>query len=139
MVSVILPIIIGTTTVVTALPFAPKIGFGRACMLGIRSIFNKPCKQSQRETDIEIILREYVNNKSLQPDQYIIVQGQKGIGKTCAIETALQRTFGVTFIGNVQPETRKDFIMSQALTSITNISFDFINKKRSAERVIWWY
>jgi len=138
MVSGIVPLI-GATTVFTALPFAPKIGFGRACMLGIRSKFFKPRKQSQRETDIEIILREFVNNKHLQPDQYLIVKGQKGIGKTCVIATALQRTFGVSFMGGVRPETNKDFIMSQALTSITNISFDFINRKRSAERVIWWY
>jgi len=127
------------TTVFTALPFAPKIGLGRACMLGIRSKFTKPQKQSQRKSDIEIILRKYVNNKSLEADQYLVVQGQKGIGKTCVIRTALQRTFGVCFIGRVRPETQQDLITSQALTSITNISMNFINKKRSAERVIWWY
>ena len=138
MVPVILPFLTATT-VFTSLPFAPKIGFGRACMLGIRSIFFKPLTQSQRKSDIEIILRKYVNNKSLQPDQYLVVQGQKGIGKTCVIETALQRTFGVSFMGSVPPETKQDLITSQALTSITNISVNFINRKRSAERVIWWY
>ena len=139
MVSVIVPLI-GATTAFTALPIAPfKIGFGRACMLAVRSKFFKPLKQSQRKNDIEIILRDYVNNKSQELDQYLIVQGPRGIGKTCAIRTALQRTCGVSFIKGVRPETQKELIMDKALTEITNIRINFIDKTASAERVIWWY
>jgi hypothetical protein len=138
MVPLIVPFV-GTTAIVTALPFVPKIGFGRACMLAVRSKFIKPPIPSQRKKDVDE-LRKHINNENIPLGFYLAVLGQNGIGKTCAIKTALQRTLGVCFMySEVRPKMSADYIVSQGLASITNITSDYVNKKHCAKRVLWWY
>jgi hypothetical protein len=69
---------------------------------------------------------------------YIVVTGQKGIGKTCLIDTALKYTCGVTKV-DVKPDADGDYIIDAALRNLTNMRFNFIDRRASAKRLIWWY
>ena len=70
----------------------PKVGFVRSLTLGWRSFFRKTYPLSVRKTDINL-LNDSVN--SLEKGSYITVTGGKGNGKSCLIDTCLNRHFGV--------------------------------------------
>ena len=77
---------------VVVLGFGPRAGPGRAFVLAARSRFHVARKVSQRD-DATSALRGMLQN--LGEDQYIVVTGQKGIGKSVVVDTATQRTCGI--------------------------------------------
>ena len=76
--------------------------------------------------------------QNLGEDQYIVVTGQKGVGKSVVVNTATQRTCGVVDVP-IAPGTLQDVIVTRALSSIANSRVGFIDPLHSARRVLWWY
>ena len=75
---------------------------------------------------------------STSQGRYVVVQGPKGVGKTCVVETALQRTCGVVVI-EVAPGAPKDAIVASALASVAGVRSSLWDPRPSALRVLWWY
>ena len=133
--------VIATFAAVSAGPaiglgLVPRAGPGRALALALRSRFSRaPSPQSARAADVQA-LRETLASTS--PGRYVVVQGPKGVGKSCVVETALQRTCGVVVV-KVAPGAREDAIVSSALASIAGIRSSMWDPRPSALRVLWWY
>ena len=73
----------------------PPVGIGRALTLGWRSYFRKNNPLSARTSEIRKITKSLV---SMEKGSYLTVIGEKGEGKTCLIDTALNRQHGVVKI-----------------------------------------
>lgn len=73
----------------------PRVGLVRAFTLGWRSFFEKAYPLSVRGDEI-MRLDAYI--KSLTKGSYIALIGGKGNGKSCLIDTTLNRRFGVVKI-----------------------------------------
>ena len=73
----------------------PPVGLGRALSLGFKSYFRTTYPLSVRQVEIK-----QLNDSILwmEKGDYITVTGGKGIGKTCLIDTTLNRHFGVVKI-----------------------------------------
>lgn len=73
----------------------PRVGFVKALTVGWRSYFKKTYPLSVRGDEIKRL-----NNciKSLARGSYITVIGGKGNGKSCFIDTTLNRRYGVVKI-----------------------------------------
>lgn len=68
--------------------------------------------------------------------KYLVVHGAKGIGKTCAIETAAQNIRGIIFTDSIWPETSANDIVQIALYSVAK-THD--NVKENALQIRSWY
>ena len=80
-------------TLAAATGVTPKIGVLRAFTVGLRSYFQSSYSPiSVRKDEIKFLR---VCLQSLEGGSYIVVTGEKGIGKTNAIDTALRGYFGV--------------------------------------------
>ena len=111
-------------------------GPGRALALALRSrLARARSPQSARASDV-LALRETL--ASISPGRYVVVQGPRGVGKTCVVETALQRTCGVVVV-EVAPGAPKDAIVSSALASVAGVRSSLWDPRPSALRVLWWY
>ena len=74
----------------------PRVGLGRALSLGFKSYLKTTSPLSVRASEIKAL-----NDSIIQMERgsYITVTGGKGYGKTCLIDTALNRHLGVVKIG----------------------------------------
>ena len=73
----------------------PRVGLVRALSLGFKSYFKTIYPLSVRASEIKQLNDSILTMKK---GSYIIVTGGKGNGKTCLIDTALNRHFGVVKI-----------------------------------------
>jgi hypothetical protein len=73
----------------------PRVGFVRALTLGYKSYFKTTHPLSVRKSEIQ-----HLNSSILwlEKGSYIIVTGGKGYGKSCLIDTTLNRHLGVVKI-----------------------------------------
>ena len=83
---------VGDLTLISAAGAMPKVGFLRALMLGGKSYFKTTTPLSVRRSEIQQLNASIL---SMQRGSYITVVGGKGNGKTCLIDTALNRHCGV--------------------------------------------
>ena len=114
----------------------PRIGPGRAFGLAIfPRLFLRAKRTSQRTEDVSN-LRNWLSKA--QEDQYIIVGGPKGVGKTCIVETATQATFGVVTV-RVPAGTSEKEIKSDVFAAITRRSLRTMDNSGSTRRVLWWH
>jgi hypothetical protein len=137
--------------VVTATPVAAvalsftgyRVGPGRALGLAFRSSrlsrllwWSKPAV-SQRHDEARD-LRELL--RTLAKKCYIILRGDKGVGKTELIEYALENRCGVVNM-SVYAETKGDDIVKGALHAFLRSTdiFSFIDPLPNARRVLWIY
>ena len=133
--------VIGTFAAVSAGPavglgLVPRAGPGRALALALRSrLARAPSPQSARAADV-LALRETLASTS--QGRYVVVQGPKGVGKSCVVETALQRTCGVVVV-KVEPGEREGAIVASALASVAGVRSSLWDPRPSALRVLWWY
>eukprot|EP00981_Chlorochromonas_danica_P009369 scaffold2637_cov270-Ochromonas_danica.AAC.2 len=99
--------------------------------LGFKSYFKTTCPLSVRASEIK-----QLNDSILWmvKGDYITVTGGKGIGKTCLIDTTLNRHLGVTESG-----ADKDLIIDQALRALTGSQLDFFKPVGSARRLLFFY
>jgi hypothetical protein len=126
-------VIIPSTAVLAGV--VPRVGPGRALALAARSWVRRADIVSQRE-DATHTLRGMLRN--LGKDQYIVVTGQKGVGKSVVVNTATQRTCGVVDV-TVEPGTPHKAIVMSALSEIANSRVGFVDPRPSVRRVLWWY
>ena len=73
----------------------PKVGAGRALIVGWKSVFSRQIPISKRKVDV-IALQKRL--RDLERGQYIVVTGGKGHGKSCLIDSALNGYKGVVKI-----------------------------------------
>ncbi len=73
----------------------PRVGLVRALSVGFRSYFRTAHPLSVRASEVQ---RLGDSLRWMEKGDYIAVTGGKGIGKTCLIEAALNRQFGVVNI-----------------------------------------
>ena len=67
-----------------------------------------------------------------------IITGEKGVGKTCLVETATRNAAGVIDI-EVNPGDNEKVIVESALRGVTNLQFSFFQPGPNARRVIFFY
>ena len=75
--------------------FIPRVGLVRALSLGFKSYFTTTYPLSVRKSDINQLSDSLL---WMEKGDYITVTGGKGIGKTCLIDTTLNRHLGVVKI-----------------------------------------
>ena len=115
----------------------PRIGPGRAVWIGLRSRFaGKPIPESLRLAEIKL-LRTMVADKDFG-QSYLVVTGEKGVGKTCLLNTVTSKTAGVIKL-EAQPRHSQDTIIENTLQELKNPPFKFMNPLKTAPRVIFWY
>jgi len=130
-----LPLITAGGAVVSAfgLGLIPRIGPARAVWIALRSRFAaKPIPESLRFAEIKLLRRMIADKNSGQ--NYLVVTGEKGVGKTCLLNTVTSKTAGVIKV-KAQPGQSQDTIIKNTLQELTRIQFDFIPPFESAKRV----
>lgn len=121
---------------VVAAGLVPRVGPGRAIMLGLSSrLFLRAETVSQRRVEVEKVRMALSNANK---DQYVVVAGSKGVGKTCIVETVTERTFGVVSV-DVQPGKSHDEIKANVFTAVTRCNPRRVELSASARRVAWWH
>lgn len=125
----------GGLALITTSRAMPRFGLVRAFTLGWGSYFKTTYPLSVRKLEINQL------NDSLQIMQrgsYITIIGRKGTGKTCLVDTTLNRQHGVVKF-STKSGADKDLIVDQALRAITGIRYNFINPIGSARRLLFFY
>jgi hypothetical protein len=85
-----LPLITAGGTVVSAVGLVPRISPGRAVWIALRSRFAfKPNPESLRFAEIKL-LRSMIACKNFG-QSYMVVTGEKGVGKTCLLNTVASK------------------------------------------------
>ena len=124
------------TVIATLAAVSTGPAVGRALALALRSrLARAPSPQSARSADVLALHKTLADTSSRR---YVVVQGPKGVGKTCVVQTALQRTCGVVVV-KVEPGEREGAIVSSALASIAGARSRLWDPSPSALRVLWWY
>ena len=114
----------------------------RALSLGLRSLIRRPQVKSLRSNEIETIRTKVHCNLNQGNDQFLVVRGPMGIGKSLVIRNALSHTWGAFFTSySITPGMKKGEIMDKVLHDFafsTGFPYPCIYKIRVAERLIWW-
>ena len=80
----------------------------RAISLGLRSLIRRPKVKSLRSNEIETIRTKVHCNLNQGNDQFLVVRGPMGIGKSLVIRNALAHTWGAFFASySITPEMKK--------------------------------
>lgn len=120
---------------VTASAFIPRVGPARAAWIALRSRFSSnPLPNSLRTAELKS-LKTMLLKKDLGQG-YLVITGEKGIGKSCLIQTATNKTPGVINL-SVSPGTKHDDIVKNALQKLTGTLG--IRPFGSAKRVVFWH
>jgi hypothetical protein len=130
------PLLLSTTGGVVTLGIVSRRPLGSALRLATRSRLRSPrLPESHRTSDVHFIrhMLETVN-----PYQYIVVKGLKGVGKTCIIETVTNRTCGVVEI-TVAAGKGSDEIVRSALEAIGYHPDSLFNSRNGVQPILWWY
>jgi len=85
----------GGLALVSGAGVIPRVGLVRALSLGFKSYFTTTYPASVRASEIKQLNDSILRMKK---GSYITVTGGKGNGKTCLIDTTLNRHFGVVKI-----------------------------------------
>jgi len=131
--AIIASVIIPSTMMLSGV--VARVGPGRALALAVRSWVRRAKKISLRDEDTQKLRRML---RTLGEDRYIVVTGQKGVGKSVVVDTATQRTCGVISVP-VAPGTSQKIIISDVLSQVANSRVSFIDPLPSVNRVLWWY
>ena len=125
----------GGAAVITFAGFVPRVGPGRAFWIAFYSrFFYKPKPMSIRSAEITE-MRRRIAEKAFEQD-YLVITGEKGVGKTCLVNTATSKTPGVIKV-EAMPGNDADMIVKKSLHQLTRI--EFWSPFNSARRVIFWH
>ncbi len=131
------PLIAASGTLIAATGLLPRIGPGRAAFVALRTRFGfRPNHESIRVAEIKL-LRSMITAKPVSQG-YVVITGQKGVGKTCLLHTVISKTPGVIEVEALASQNEQT-IIKNALCQLTNMPFDFIKPFASAQRVIFWH
>ncbi len=85
-----LPLITAGGALASALGLAPRVGPGRAAWIALRSRFaRKPVPESLRSAEIKRLKSVLADKDPRQA--YLVVTGEKGVGKSCLLSTVTRR------------------------------------------------
>ena len=132
-VATILTLVVSST--VAAAGIVPRAGPGRALVLAVKSltrVAKTPSARSKEVTALVGLLRDASSN------QYIVVTGKKGVGKSVVVDTTTQRTCGVISIP-VAPGSSQRTIVMDALSEVANSRISVVDPRASVRRILWWY
>jgi hypothetical protein len=119
-----------------AVGVVPRLGPGRAAALALTSrLFSRAAPASQRVGEVAALRRMLT---VVGRDQYIVVAGPRGVGKTCIVETATQATCGVVTV-RVPAGTHEKEILADVLTALARYYVRALDQSGSARRVLWWH
>ena len=132
-----LPLFTACGVTFSATGLTPRIGPGRAFWIALRSRFAyKPNPESLRGEEIGI-LRSRIAQKEFG-QEYFVITGEKGVGKTCFIKTVTRNTPGVITV-EALPSDDGHAIIGTVLRELTGLRFDFFRPFHSAKRVVFWH
>ncbi len=94
----------------------------------------RPQNQSQRHIDTDYFRKFALGN--VAPGQFLVVHGAKGIGKSCAIQTALQILSPVILTEPFPAGTNSTVIVNNALSLVANSES---NVRFTASSILQWY
>lgn len=128
-------VLIPSSAAVMLAGIVPRAGPVRAVALAARSWMRSTDVVSLR-TDASESLRGMLRN--LGKYQYIVVTGQKGVGKSVIVNTVTQRTCGVVSV-SVSPGKSQNDIVVKVLSEVANSRVGSFDPRPSVRRVLWWY
>jgi hypothetical protein len=112
-----LPLITAGGAVVTGL--VPRIGPGRAVFVALRSHFAfKPVPESLRSAGIKLLKIRLADKDFGQ--SYLVLTGEKGVGKSCLLRTVTSKTLGVITV-NVPAGEGEKTIIKNTLQRLTRL------------------
>jgi hypothetical protein len=131
-----LPLIAAGGAVISATGLVPRVGPGRAAWIALRSRFGcKPNHESLRVDELKL-LRSMIAEPLGQG--FLVIAGEKGVGKTCFLRTVINKTPGVITI-KALPSQNAHTIIKNVLRKLTGMPFDFFPPIGSVARVIFWH
>ena len=113
----------------------PRVGPMRATVLALSTRFSRAQDLSQHATELHTLISML---SAVQRDQYVVVAGPKGVGKTCMVDTALQFTVGVVSVRVAAGASEKE-ILTDAFKAVTRSNLSFLDHNAGARRVLWWH
>ena len=121
-----------------AVGYGPRFGPGRACGLYLRSRLpiDQLTEKSVRKDDVSFIRNKL--SLSHWGQRYLVVVGEKGVGKSLMLKTATAGYGGVVKI-TVRPGDSMDTIVSRALDAVINRDPSLAHPATAAHRVSWFY
>jgi Cdc6-like AAA superfamily ATPase len=129
-----LPLLTAGGVAVSAAGLIPRIGLGRAIWIALRSRFAfKLVPESLRLAEINLLKRKIADKDFGQG--YLVVTGEKGVGKTCLLNTVTSKTAGVIKV-KAQPKDDENTIIKNTLLNLTNPQFKFMDPFKSALKVV---
>jgi hypothetical protein len=114
----------------------PRVVPLRAFVLGLSSRLFLRAKRVLQRTQEVALLRKAMTTE--QQEMYTIVAGPKGVGKTCVVQTATEKMYGVVSV-NVQPGLPQKEILSDVFIAITRCNPRTVELSASTRRVLWWH
>ncbi|KAI9317830.1 hypothetical protein BDR26DRAFT_905324 [Obelidium mucronatum] len=128
---------VGTLGLASFAQAVPRLGPLRAVWIASRSRFlqSQPI-QSVRDKELQLLRKDIAEKNWGQ--KYIIVSGEKGVGKSCLIDTAVYKTCGIIRI-KAQPGEKEKEIIENALRGLTGLRTAFWDPISNSRRVIFWY
>lgn len=69
---------------------------------------------------------------------YLVVQGQKGVGKSCLVDTVLYKEKGV-MCTKISPGTIENDGLKKCFHEIAGSGSTFFDERVNAKRVLFWY
>jgi hypothetical protein len=132
-----IPLLAAGGVVVSAAGLIPRFGPGRAVWIALRSRFaDKPVPESLRLAEINLLKRKLADKDFGQG--YLVVTGEKAVGKSCLLNTVTSKTAGVISV-EAQPGQSQNTIIKNTLSQLTSIPFGLIPPFHSAKRVVFWH
>ena len=113
-----------------------RVGPGRAFVLGFKSYFQRSTNPSSVRTST--VAEIQYKSSLVRKDNFLIVYGPKGVGKTVAVATAFRGQMGVIHI-NISAGDDAEKIVRKALGAVSNVPNTFTSVDYSGPRVIFWY
>jgi hypothetical protein len=115
----------------------PRIGPGRAVWIALRSKF-APHKFPVSVRNSEVYFLRKLLTKGNWGQNYLVITGDKGVGKSCLLDSATSKTAGVIEL-EAQAGDSHHLIIRNTLQCLTNLPYEFIRPENSARRVTFWY
>lgn len=125
----------GGLALISTVGVIPRVGLGRAITLGWKSFFKTTSPLSVRKSEIQQLTKSIIFMKK---GSYITIIGGKGNGKSCLIDTTLNRHFGVMKI-STKSGADKDLIIDEVLREITGFQVNYLQPASNARRVLFFY
>ena len=91
--------------------------------------------RSVRSSDIQTVQRKI---STLTGETFVVVRGPKGVGKTCIVDTVLEKRPGVLRF-DIPPGKRYDDIMKQVYSSVSGSEKDLETSEADTKKILKWY